>query len=230
MTTKFAESLSSWNVDNISVARIAEALYSDYSRDNPHVSRMQALDFWDAALKAASENAKYTMVHGGNVYCSPYADIITDTSDSYSNFDMQDHSVPFYQMVFSAKKLITSYGINTSVDYEKEFMKVLECGTNLKFNLIYGDVAQLVNTPYNTMVSYSYEYWKDIIVEQYHAMQEVAQFAGEDITLHEILDDDVTLTVYESGKVVVNNGDKPYYYDGKKVGPRAYLVLTGGTK
>ena len=231
MTAKFAESLASWKVDNISLSRLGEVLYSDYDRDDEHTNRMESLALWEEALKAASANSEHVLVHGGNVYCAPYADIITDVADTHSDYDMEDQTVPFYQMVFQNNYVVTSYGINTTVDYDQAFMKTLESGTNLKYNLIYGDVAQLVGTKYNTMVSYSYEYWKDIIVEQYHKLQEFGgTFAGEEITYHEYLADDVTLTVYETGKIVVNYSNEAYTYQGVKIEPRSYLVLPGGAK
>ena len=122
-------------------------------------------------------------------------------------------------------------GINTTVDYEQAFLKSLETGCSLKYNWIYGDVSQLVGTEYNTMVSYSYDYWKNTIIEESLAMQKaVAQFAGKQIVNHEILAKDVTLTEYENGSVVVNYTDAVYTYEGQEVSARSYLILAGGAK
>ena len=157
--------------------------------------------------------------------------MITDVSDSFSNYDMQNRCVPFYQMLFQDRILLTSSAINTTVDYAYSFLKAIETGSSLKYNLIYGDVSKLVGTAYNTMVSYSYSYWKDTIVEQYHAMQkDVGQLAGEKIVNHTYLEEDVTLTTYESAEVVVNYGEDAFTYNGKEIAARSYLVLPGGAK
>ena len=113
------------------------------------------------------------------------------------------------------------------MDYDLALMRTFENGSNMKYNLIYANVATLVGTEYNTMVSYSYEYWKDIIVEQYHLMQETTkQFAGKKITHHENLTEDVTLTVYDKvGKIVVNYGDTEFVYGGIRIKPRSHLVI-----
>jgi len=227
----FADSAADWNVNQVSLARFGEILYSDYTEGENRITKTQVLDLWHQTLKTVSEKTKYLMLHGGNAYSAAYADVITDVSDSNSDFDMQDQSVPFYQLVFQGSTMLTGNAINTTVDYEYAFLKALETGSNLKFNLIYGDVSQLVGTDYNTMVSYSYDYWKNTVVDEYLAMQKaVSQFAGKEILHHAYLEEDVTLTKYESAEVIVNYGEDAYTYRGQEVAARSYLVLTGGAK
>lgn len=232
VTEGFAKSAAKWNVNNVSFDRMGDTLYSYYYGDQYYASRTKALEYWAEALKLADDNSKYLMVHGGNVYCSPYADVITDVADTHSNFDMQDGAVPFYHVVFQGNTLLTGDGINTTVDYEYAFLKALGTGSSLKYNLIYGDVSQLVGTDYNTMVSYSYSYWKDTIVEKSLALQKAAaQFAGKEIVNHTMLADDVAMTEYESGSsVIVNYTKEAYTYNDQTVPARGYLVLTGGAK
>ena len=231
VANKFAESAKKWEVEQISLDRIGEYLYSDYVEDDNSISKKSVLKLWKETLAGIDEKTEHLMLRGGNVYCTAYADVITDVSDCFSDYDLQDWSVPFYHMVFQDDILLTADGLNTTVDYEYAFLKALETGTSLKFNLIYGDVSNLVGTEYNTMVSYSYEYWKSAVVEMYAELQKVAaQFAGKEIVRHEQLEEDVALTVYESGELVVNYGNVAYSYNGQEVAPRSYLVLAGGAK
>ena len=231
VTESFSKSAATWNVKNVALARMGETLYSYYYKNEYYISRNNALKIWDEAFKLADDNSEHLLVHGGNAYCSAYADVVIDVPDSYSNFDMQDIAIPFYQLTFQNNTLLTGYGINTTVDYEYAFLKSLEIGASLKYNLIKGDVSQLVGTDYNTMVSYSYDYWKNTIIEESLAMQKaVAQFAGKQIVNHEVLAKDVALTQYENGSVVVNYTDTAYTYEGQEVAARSYLILAGGTK
>jgi len=228
---KFAASAASWKLGNISLDRLGEVLYSDYADDVPSTTRTHTLELWQQAMQKAAESADYLMVHGGNAYALAYADIITDTSTGSSDYDMEDQAVPFYQIAFQDNIVLTPAPLNTTVDYTREFLRSLESGCSLKYNLIYSDVAGLVGTEYNTMVSYSYAYWKDIIVDQYLKMQEsTAQFAGEKILAHQQVAEDVSLTQYESGKIVINYRSEAYTYEGTEIGPRAYVVLPGGAK
>ena len=227
----FAESAASWKIGNISLDRLGDVLYTDYADDVPSTTRTHALQLWQEAMKAADEKVENVMLHGGNAYTLAYADVITDIATGSSDYDIEDRMVPFYQIAFQGNTVLTPTALNMSVDYDREALRALETGCSLKFNLIYSDVEQLVGTEYNTMVSYSYAYWKDIIVEKYNLLQEAAaQFAGKDIIGHQQLTADVTLTEYESGKMIVNYGSDAYTYEGKEIAAGNYAVIAGGTK
>ena len=231
LVDQFASSANEWGLSNISLDRIGKVLYTDYADDVENTTRADALDCWKTALKTADEKSENLMVHGGNAYTLAYADIVTDVANGSSDYDMADQTVPFYQIVLQGNTVLAPTAFNMSVDYERELLKILENGGNLKYNLIYGDVDQLVGTEFDTMVSYSYKRWKSKIVEHYKVLQEVStQFAGKNIIGHEIIADDVTVTEYETGKVIVNCSDDAYTYEGVTVESKQYKVILGGTK
>jgi hypothetical protein len=65
----------------------------------------------------------------------------------------------------------------------------------------------------------------------YKEYEEVMKnFAGEEILHHEILDKDVALTEYESGKIIINYSTEPYTYGDVTVEANGYAVLSGGAK
>ena len=228
---QFVDAAAKWEINNISLDRIGKVLYTDYADDVPSTTRTHALEFWKDALKSADEKSDMLLVHGGNAYTLAYADVVSDVANGSSDFDMADKTVPFYQIAFQGNTVLAPTAFNLSVDYERELLKILENGSSLKYNLIYGDVDQLVGTAYDSMVSYSYKRWKSKIVEHYKALQEVsAQFAGKDIVAHSILAEDVTVTEYENGKVIVNCSGDAYTYEGVKVPAKQYKVILGGTK
>ena len=231
LVDQFATSATEWGLTNISLDRIGKVLYTDYADDVENTTRADALEYWKAALKAADEKSDNLMVHGGNAYAMAYADIVSDVANGSSDYDMADATVPFYQIVFQGNTVLAPTAFNMSVDYERELLAILENGGNLKYNLIYGDVDQLVGTEFDTMVSYSYKRWKSKIVEHYKVMQEVsAQFAGKNIIAHEIVATDVTVTEYENGKIVVNGSDKVQTYEGVEIPAKGYKVILGGAK
>ena len=232
----FADSMEAWGLKNISLDRLGAVLYSDYNEEaEAHTTRGHSIDLWSEAMKYAGDKSDFLMLHGGNAYALAYADVLTDISTTSSNYDVSDVDIPFYQIAFQGNAVLTPRALNTSVDYTYEFLKALETGCSLKYNLLYADVATLVGTEYNTMVSYSYSYWKDIVVSQYLEMQKAtAQFAGKQIVDHVQLADGVYLTEYENGKIIVNYNESAYVgqgeYAGTTVEPRHYVVLAGGTK
>lgn len=231
LVSQFVDAAADWEIGNISIDRIGEVLYTDYADDVPSTTRTHALNFWKEALSAAEDKTDTLLVHGGNAYALAYADIVTDIANGSSDFDMIDQTVPFYQLALQGNMLLAPTAFNMSVDYERELLKVLENGCNLKYNLIYGDVDQLVGTEHDNMVSYSYKRWKDKIVEHYKTLQDAsAQFAGMEIINHTIVTDDVAVTEYESGKLIVNYGSEAYTYEGVTIPAKQYKVILGGTK
>ena len=231
LVTKFVNAAADWKIGNISIDRIGKVLYTDYADDVPSTTRTHAMQYWEEALQYADENSDYVMVHGGNAYTLAYSDIVSDVANGSSDYDLTDHTVPFYQIAMQGSTVLAPTAFNMSVDYERELLKVLENGSNLKYNLIYGDVDQLVGTEYDDMVSYSYKRWKEKIVEHYKTLQEVsAQFAGKDIIAHEMVAEEVTVTEYDSGKVIVNYTDEAYTYEGVEIPAKQYKVVLGGTK
>ena len=228
---KFVDSAAKWNITNIAVDRLADSLYTNYEDDVPNVTRSMTMAYWEEALKLVGEGADNLLVHTGHAYSLSYADVIVDTPAGSSDYDMTDGAVPFYQIVVQDSKVTTSVAFNTTVDYTKAFLNSLETGCSIKYNLIAGDVSDLVGTEYNTMVSYSYEYWVDIIVKEYQEMQKATNiFAGKEIVNHEMIEDDVFLTEYENGKLIVNYGEDSYTYQGTLIGSRDYLVIAGGAE
>ncbi len=227
---EFAESAKSWNINQISTNRLGDALYSNYDKDN-YISRTKTKQLWMQSLSEANKMLDYVMVHDGNAYTLPYVDIVTDLSNSNSDFDMEDYSVPFYQIAFQNTKVIASEGFNTTVDYRQALLKALESGSSMKFNLFNTETTTLVGTQHNDKTSYSYAFWKDTIIEMYQEYHTVMQnFAGEEIVHHEMVARDVTLTEYESGKIIINYGEEPYIYGDITIEANEYKVLLGGTK
>lgn len=231
LVTKFVDAATEWNIGNVSLDRVGKVLYTDYADDVPSTTRSHTMEFWKEALKYAAEKSDFVMVHGGNAYTLAYSDIVSDVANGSSDYDLSDHTVPFYQIAFQGSTVLAPTAFNLSVDYERELLKVLENGSNLKYNLIYGDVDQLVGTEYDDMVSYSYMRWKEKIVEHYKTLQDAsAQFVGKDIIDHMTVAEDVTVTAYETGKVIVNYRDEAYTYEGVEIPAKQYKVVLGGTK
>ena len=230
-TVKFAESAQKAKIENISVDRFGSVLYSNYADDNNYISRTGTKKLWMETLSTLQTNSGHVLIHNGNVFCLPYVDVVTDVSSESSDFDMADQSIPFYQMTMRGSLLMTGEGINTTVDYDYAFLKALETGCGLKFNLIASDVTNLVGTPYNDKTSYSYDFWKDIVVEKYLAMQEVyAAIGNETITYHENVTKDVSLTMFESACLVINYGPESYTYNGVTIQPNDYAIIRNITE
>lgn len=228
---KFTQSSLENGLKNLSISGLGEYLYPDFSEKNL-LSGTQTQELWNQALKETADSTDYLMVHGGNAYCFPYVDIITDIAGSDSAYDMSNQSIPFYQMVLHGNIVMGTLAINEQPDYHYAFLKAVETGSSLKYDWIYTDVTELIGTEYNDMVSASFEYWLDTAAEEYHMLQDAAGgLAGQLITGYEQLEDHVKLVTYESGKsVIVNYNQNEYQYQDYIIEGRGYLIIEGGSK
>lgn len=204
-TDQFFASAKKNGLKNYSAAEIGSRLYSDYDADS-YSTRIQSGEFWKEALTNASERFDYVMLAGGNAYGLAYADVIRDVAFEFSNYDITDESIPFYQMVLRGNVAMGAPSLNMGSDYHYRFLKSLETGCNLSYTWIAGDVVSLVGTKYNELVSTSLNYWFDTAVQEYHDASEFMELtAGKAILSHRKLAQDVFETVYEGGiRVTVN--------------------------
>lgn len=224
----YVSSAVSKGCSNVSVAVMGEYLYSDFT-DDDFTSKVQSQQLFAQVLEDTASTADYLMVHGGNAYSLPYADIITDVAMGNSNYDISNRSIPFYQMVVHGSVAMAGSPVNEMSDYHGAFLKAIETGCNLKYNLLCEDLSVLIDSKYNDMMSYSYDYWVDTIVEQYSELQKaIGGLSDVAIVSHEQLEDEVFMSVYENGwKVIVNYNEEAFNYSGKVVEGRNYIVMKG---
>ncbi|MBE5868057.1 MAG: hypothetical protein E7293_03745 [Lachnospiraceae bacterium] len=225
---KFTDSLVTEDVRNLSLAGIGEYLYTNYAQ-NGFSGRPDTMKIWSQTMEKFTASADYLMVHGGNAYSLPYADVITDCTVSSTGYDMADQSIPFYQMILQGSTVLGTVAVNSESDYHNLFLKAVETGSSLKYAMISTDPTVLIGTEYDSLVYTSYERWRDTAVAQYLELQNaLGEVSDEQILSHNRLQDDVTITIYESGTgIIVNYGEESYSYNGKKVEGGGYLVVKG---
>lgn len=225
----FSESAAANDITNISVFGIGNSLYQDTKKGKNLASRTDCMNHWINALEDTEQHTRYLMVHGGNAYSLPYADVVTDVAGVSSDYDVEDHDVPFYQMAVGNHIVVGTTPINASASYEGDFLKTIESGSCLKFNLIAADGAQLLDSKYNYMSSYSYTLWKEQMVEMSLKMQDISQnWKGQSVIEHGLLDENVTITIYEGGTcIIVNHRSEPYKYQGHVIDGKDYFVVEG---
>ena len=223
----FSKSVQSSGISGVSFSGIGEFLYSDMQEGPRYTVREESMNLWTGALAEAEKNSEYVMVHNGNAYCLPYVDVVTDVAGSGSEYDVTDQSIPFYQLAVSGNVLVAADAINKSVNYDYDFLKTIENGSCLKFNIIAADASTLVGTEYDDMVFFQYDQWKDIIVEQYLEKNELAEkLKGQKFVEHRMLEKDVYMSVYDSGTaVIVNYSDEQYQYGDAIVEEKEYSVI-----
>lgn len=223
ITGEFFESAVRSGLTNYSAASIGSTLYSDYNQDAP-TYRQDSLSIWQEVLSEAAGIFDYVMVEGGNAYTFPYVDVIRNVSFEFSDYDITDESIPFYQMVLRGNIAMGAPSFNLEADYHYYYLKALETGCNLSYTWIAGDVISLVDTEYNDLVSTSFDYWIDTAIQEYQDSIDLMNLtAGKQITGHRKLAEEVFETTYEGNiRVYVNYSDETYRYGEISIEPRSF--------
>jgi len=198
------ESYKDENIGTISFGEYSTKLVSDFSKRHTSVRNDTMQKIVDG-YKKATEQLGPVLCDGANAYVLPYASQITNVPVYSSGFNVTDYDIPFYQMVIHGLIPYSSKPVNASSNTSQTFLRALAAGSNIHYDLIHEDAAELTDTDYDELYYANYEGWLDMAASQYKACKEI--LAGVS---------DMTITRYD----VENDGTKlttTYSKDGKNV-------------
>ncbi len=217
-TLKTVDTVDKYGISGIAYDTLGNMAYSDYkgSKNNKSFGKypLKAYMGRDVAeiIGDVQSNSKTVMLDGAFAYAAAAADIITGcptASDKNNSFDLD---VPLYQIIFQGYKSNSASPINTAVNRRVQFLKAMETGSGLSFTLMANYTNDLRKQHMRGLNASLYEDNKDYIkdcVDESKAY--LASVAGETISNHEYITNDVTKTVFSNGVTVyVNYGDKAY--------------------
>ncbi|MCM1328186.1 MAG: DUF5696 domain-containing protein [Ruminococcus sp.] len=221
MFSNLAKSYSKAGIDNISLGSATTVIYGDYGKNS--VSR----EMFKYNLQGYMENLKGSvgsvLADGANAYMLPYVDHITNIPLNSSKFDAFDRDIPFYQIVMSGLKPVSTTAVNGDAQIADLVLKAVACGSNLRFDLVAEDANELKDTRYDVLYYADYKYWLEDAAGCYKFANEVLKdVAGAEITEYNILPNGEIETVYSNGvkttvnldeKTVTKNGAKYSIYD-----------------
>ncbi len=225
---KFSANMKKAGYHNLALDTVGELLYGELSASG--IGRDQMTKLVSEALSAISQEGQGLMITGGNDYAAVYANHILETSSQSSGFDIEDESVPFYQMVMHGMVSYSLSPTNLASNPQDMTLKCLEFGANPLFCLIGRNGDELIGSRSDDLYSVSAENWLDFLHAQYDMVNEVLKKVQTSmITDHRIHTDKVRSTTYENGiTIYVNYGDKDATVDGVLVPARGCAVTENG--
>ena len=161
------------------------------------------------------ENSKTVLMDGAFAYAAVGADIITNiptASNKNTEFDLE---VPLYQIVFQGYKANSVSAINLATNKRTQFLKAIETGSGLSFDLI-NDYHFELRKEYSISLNAAVYDDNVKLIEEYvnEGKAFLTSVAGATIVNHQYLTKDVVKTVFDNGvTVIVNYGDKDYTSD-----------------
>ena len=225
MANNLTKTAQSYNV-GASFQDIGRDLSSDFYRKN-YVSREEAMNQQMDELKAAKESGTKIMINSGNAYAVPYADFVAEVELKGSEYTILDGGVPFYQIALHGYVNYTGMPINVCGNDIEEVLYAVEYGAGLSFTLMDESSFTLQKTIYPEYYGADFSKWHDRMLSIYNTYNErLGHTFNQEITGHEILTEDVSVTTYEDGtRAYVNYGYADYQVDGITVPARDYFVV-----
>ena len=211
-------------VDKIELPGIAfDALgttcYSDYDNldksktlfKNPMRNNMGE-DVKTIVADVKKNSSKTVLMDGAFAYAAVASDIITNVPTASLKSNAFDVDVPLYQIVFQGYRANSIGSINLAVNKRTQFLKAIETGSGLSFDLVNNYNEELRK---QTIKGLQATYYADNVklIEQYvnESKSFLASVAGAKIANHSYLSNNVTQTTFDNGVTVyVNYGDTDF--------------------
>ena len=209
------------------VTDLADTLYGDYNR-NATVHRQQAAQLTAKALATLAGEDGVAM-YGGNAYALPMASYVGNISLMSSGFSVLDADVPFYALVLHGYVELCGEPLNYQADSENALLESLAAGVQLSCCWMAADSSVLKDTAYSQYYSACYRDSYEAVLGAYRRAEAlVGDLQTQTIADHRILQEGVTVTVYENGVCVyVNRTHLPVSVDGLEIPARAAVRSEG---
>ncbi len=227
MFTNLAKSYSKAGLDNISVGSATTVIYGDYGKKS--VSREMFKNNLQDYMESLKASVPSILADGANAYVLKYVDHISNVPLSSSKYDVFDTEIPFYQIVMSGLKPVSTTAVNGDAQISDLVLRAIASGSNLHFDFVAEDANELKDTKYDILYYADYKYWVDDAAGCYKFVKDaLSGVEGVQIADYNILSDTQIETVYTNGvttlvdlenKTVTNNGRTISMYDyvGKEV-------------
>jgi hypothetical protein len=205
-------------------------LYSELSSSG--VGRNQMRLLMESTFGTVAQTAGALMLTTPNDYAAVYADHLLQTPSKASNYDIEDVSVPFYQMVFHGCADYSLSPVNLSSNPADTTLKHLEYGAAPMWSLITRNADELIGSRMDRLYSADAAVWTDFIGVQYAQLNEaLGSLRTEYIVGHEILSKDLRAVTYSDGtKIYINYGTAPATADGILLPAKGYAVVAPGAQ
>jgi len=201
------ESAEKKHVESLGLTGISGMMYADYRSES--ISDNETGACWERSLEMAAGSTESLLLQGAYAYAFPYADVITDVPVFSSQFDVEDETVPFYEMVVGGSAALYSIPINESGNMREMLLKTVEYGVSPTFRLMTAQRDALQDTDYQKYFSLCWADWEQEIKDVLTELKSLDDVLGQRIVSHERLSAEVYATTFENGETVyVNYGQE----------------------
>ncbi|MDE5859707.1 MAG: hypothetical protein K2H23_04910 [Oscillospiraceae bacterium] len=223
MFTNLGKSYSKNGINNISVGSATTVIYGDYGKKS--VSREMFKNNLQGYMADLQSSVGSILADGANAYVLKYVDHISDVPLNSSRYDVFDVEIPFYQIVMSGLKPVSTTAVNGDAQISDLVLRAIASGSNLRFDFVAEEANELKDTRYDVLFYADSKYWVEDAAGCYKfANEALSGLSGVEITEYNILSDDEIETVYANGTTtVVNLKDKTVTKNGSVISIYDYV-------
>lgn len=211
---------------SIALNNVASLIYSDYSVEG-WTRQDSAKVITDLSKKFSKKNQ--IMVTGGNYYALNGASTVIDAPDTDSKFDIVDEAVPFYAIAMSGAIDYSYAPINLSSNTKEYFLKAVETGASVHFQLVGKNENYLKDNGFSGMFSVKAANWINTAKEYAKKIKKINSATdGTAIKNHLKIAEGVYKTVYENGtEIFVNYNENDVEVENQTLKAVDYLIKKG---
>lgn len=223
----FLQSYKQYDTGGVSLDDIGVEVNSDFNQKQP-VDRQKAVEMIDKQMQRIYNNVPDAMLNGGNVYLLPYARHLLNIPHQSNQYQIEDGSVPFYQMVLHGYVEYAGKAFNLADDQNlrMNILRSIETGANVYYSWIGSEPSPLKDTIYDDIYANYYKNWVSEAAQAYQEVNVVLkQVNGQCIISHTKLAEGVYKTTYENGKsVIVNYSNEDVTVEGETIAAEQYKI------
>lgn len=196
-------------VSGIGLSALGKTAYSDYTEESTMLKGDLSKQM-RTILGVVKAGDHPVTLSAANAYLAGLAASLTDVPLQNGGYDALDETIPFYEMVYRGSIPLYSTAVNLSPDTQKQLLRAVEAGVSPSFLLSQSYDAELSTTEISLSSGIVYENNKELIK---NTVNQVGNFlnriAGAGIRSHAIVQEGVSLTVFDNGvSVTVNHTNK----------------------
>lgn len=224
---KLTENAKNAGVHALALDSVGTKLYSELSSDG--MGRNQALRNLQTTLDGVDAAMDGVLVEGANVYAATEASALIRTPFRSSGYDLEDVSVPFYQMVFHGYASYTLEATNLASDPATRTLNCIEFGASPLFSLVGRNQDELIGSRLDALYSADASAWLDFAAEQYSQINAALRSVqNSTMTDYQVLSNPVRVVTYDNGtKIYVNYGEATTV-NGIRLEAKGFAVVENG--
>ncbi len=206
----------------------ANYIYSDYVKNGYQVDKTKSSQ--EEIFNSVKKNNGTVMMSNPNSYALKYADYLSDIPMQSSEYYIFDKDVPLTQLILKGYVTYSTTALNIKGITDSTILKIIETGSNIKFNIIYSEGKNILGTELNNQLyGAAYSTTKDTAIKVYNKLTPVFdKISGAKVIDYESENDIVNIS-YDNGiKIILNYNTTPITSRFGTVKANGYKIIEKG--